>query len=453
MRPLLRFAAKALAGLLALQVVLLLLLVAAQAVPNRPIVAHLATAVQTGDYGTPYAPDGFGGQADRFTECVVLGYGVSSPGDPRGLWYRATGGPRLSSCEDGAGEIRHLAAGGTLLTPATYFRYWNGYSVLTRPALAALGVPGVRLVTAGLLAAATVAAFAAVARRAGRGPALALLVPLAAATNAAAMPSTAFSHGIALAAVAAGVALTAVAARRGWRGAAVGTGASGALFCYVDLLTVPPMAWALCAAVAGAVAFTARPLWWPTARVVLAAGIAWPAAFALTWISRWVVAALVHGPEVFSRVAEVGRFRVNGDNGAMVSQALGAGLRANWQHWLDTTATARPLLVVAAVVALAAVAVAVARRGPAALATAAVLAAPALVVPVWYEVMSNHSQIHAFFTYRSLAAAVGVVVMACLVVARRSEATALPAQGDGHAAGWRPWRTPPRAVSPTPTSR
>ncbi|WP_345712797.1 hypothetical protein, partial [Kineococcus glutinatus] len=159
MREVLRFCASVLAGLLALQVVLFGLLVAAQAVPNGPVVARLAQAVDSGEYGAPYAPDGFGGRADRFTECVVLGYGVSSADDPRSVWVRAAGGVRLSSCEGGVAEIRSLAAGGSLVPDAGYFRYWSGYSVLTRPVLAAWGVTGVRLVTAALLAVAAAAAF------------------------------------------------------------------------------------------------------------------------------------------------------------------------------------------------------------------------------------------------------------------------------------------------------
>lgn len=423
MRSVLRFAGKAVVGLVLLQVVFLGLLTAAQAVPNGPITDHLAQAVESGDYGAPYAPDGVGGTADRFTECVVLGYGVSSADDDRSVWFRATGGPRLESCEDGVAQIRELAAGGSVVPPATYFRYWSGYSVLTRPVLALTDVPGLRLVVSGLFALAGLAAFWTLARRAGRVAAFALFVPLVAGTNALAMPSHAFTHGIALAAVAVGVALVAVTARNGWRGAALGAAGGAALFCYVDLLTVPPMAWALSAAVAGAVAQATRGSLAATFRTVLAAGIAWPVAFAFTWVSRWVVAALVQGPSVFSRVNEVSRFRLDGGD---VSQRFGAGVTANWSWWLDHTATAKPLLVLAGVVVLVGLVLTVLRHGARGVLVTLLLAAPALVVPAWYCVLSNHSQIHAFFTYRSLAAAVGIVAMAAVVSAHRTPARPLP---------------------------
>lgn len=39
---------------------------------------------------------------------------------------------------------------------------------------------------------------------------------------------------------------------------------------------------------------------------------------------------------------------------------------------------------------------------------------PALVPFVWFEVLRNHSQIHAFFTFRSVAVSVGIVIVAAL---------------------------------------
>ncbi|MBF5081484.1 hypothetical protein [Quadrisphaera sp. INWT6] len=414
-------------ALAAVQLLLLGGLVAAQAVPNPPVVAALAAAVADGGYGPDYRSDRVGGRADGFTECVVLGYGVSSADDTRSLWFRATGGPRLESCQEGAVQVRALAAGASVVPPATYFRYWNGYSVITRPVLATLGVPGLRLVSGLLLALGGLALWQAARRRLGAPAALALVVPVAGATNALTTPALAFTHALSLAAVAAGVALTAVATGHrhlaGWRGAALGAGAAGALFAYVDLLTTPAMSWALCTAVAGAVAWRSTHGRHPAAasaarrslvRALLAAGAAWPVAFGGTWVCRWVVAAAVQGPGVLTAVADKSAERLDGA-GAAVDPAFGAPTSANVTYWWSTTATALPLLVVAAVAVVVALVLAVRRGGAPRLVVAALLAAPALLVPAWYEVLSNHSQVHAFFTYRSVPAAVGVVVAACAV--------------------------------------
>ena len=417
-------------ALAALQVLLLGGLVAAQAVPNPPVVASLAAAVADGGYGPDYRSDRVGGRADGFTECVVLGYGVSSADDPRSLWYRATGGPRLESCTAGAVQVRALAAGASVVPPATYFRYWNGYSVLTRPVLATLGVPGLRLVSGLLLVLAGLALWTAARRRLGGPAALALVVPVAGATNAVTTPALAFTHALSLAAVAAGVALTAVTTSHrhleGWRGAAVGAGAAGALFAYVDLLTTPVMSWALCTAVAGAVAWRAAVGTHPSAapaatralvRALLAAGVAWPVAFGGTWVCRWVVAAAVQGPGVLAAVADKSAERLDGAS-ASVDASFGAPTSTNVTYWWSTTATAGPLLAVAAVAVVVALVLAVRRGGARRCAVAGLLAAPALLVPAWYEVLSNHSQVHAFFTYRSVPAAVGVLVLAAVVAAR-----------------------------------
>ena len=165
-----RFLASVLAALLAVQVVFFAALVAAQAVPDAPIVTALATAVDDGTYGPAYVDDGVGGRADRFTECVIVGYGVTDPDDRRNVLQRAAWGPRLESCELGAAQITRLARGEGVGADAPYYRYWSGYSVLTRPVLALWGLTGLRLVSAGLLALAGLAAFAAVRRGAGTGP-------------------------------------------------------------------------------------------------------------------------------------------------------------------------------------------------------------------------------------------------------------------------------------------
>ena len=44
-----------------------------------------------------------------------------------------------------------------------------------------------------------------------------------------------------------------------------------------------------------------------------------------------------------------------------------------------------------------------------------VLIVPAVLPLLWWEVMSNHSQVHAWFTYRSIAFALGLVATVALL--------------------------------------
>ena len=48
----------------------------------------------------------------------------------------------------------------------------------------------------------------------------------------------------------------------------------------------------------------------------------------------------------------------------------------------------------------------------------AAFAVPALITPVWYGLLRNHSQIHEPFTYANVPAAVGVVMAAAILAAR-----------------------------------
>jgi peptidoglycan/LPS O-acetylase OafA/YrhL len=61
------------------------------------------------------------------------------------------------------------------------------------------------------------------------------------------------------------------------------------------------------------------------------------------------------------------------------------------------------------------------RYGAARLVVAAVLAAPALIAPAWMLVLSNHSQIHDVFVYRTVPVSIGIALGACLVAARVSD--------------------------------
>jgi hypothetical protein len=48
------------------------------------------------------------------------------------------------------------------------------------------------------------------------------------------------------------------------------------------------------------------------------------------------------------------------------------------------------------------------------------VALPVAITPIWFEVLRNHSQIHDWFTYRSLAVSGGVLAVAAVVVIKGS---------------------------------
>ena len=395
-------------------------LVVAEAVPDDVVARRLASDLAAGRYATVLDPDAIGGFHDGYTECVSLGVGLGTPPEPMGLLPRAIWAPRIGACEQAPEQVTAIAEGQEVRADS-YVRYWNGSAPLVRPVVAVAGVTGLRIVVGLLLLGTAVLAALAVGRRLGWSVTASLALPAALATNAAVTPVGSLTHAISLSAVLAGVAAVAVGSDRGgWRGAAVAAAGGAALFVYVDLLTTPAIPWALAAFVAGAVGLERHGTTAALVRHGAAAGLAWPIAYAVTWSARWGIAAAVHGDEVLASVAAQSRFRLSGAHDGVVQQ-LGAATRANVDWWIGRTATAPVVLALALLVCAGALVLVARRRGEAGtpLGQVALLAAPALVVPAWYELLSNHSQIHAFFTYRSVPVAVGIGTAACVLVAQR----------------------------------
>jgi hypothetical protein len=188
---------------------------------------------------------------------------------------------------------------------------------------------------------------------------------------------------------------------------------AGSTYVFVDLLTTPPGAWALsiCAAI---LATSRRDGMSRLARDGVVVGSAWIAGWAWTWASKWAIAAAFLGPDkVRESVGDAVSDRLTGERDYIDLGLLNA-TRVNVQAWLDhpLTPIALVLVVGSAVVAW---------KNPvhrATWRTRLVLAVPALVPPIWFEVLRNHSLVHVGFTYRSVAVSAGILAVALLVPLR-----------------------------------
>lgn len=396
-----------------LQVAFTGLLLLAAGVPDRVVVRQLAEDVRTGAYGRDGAPDGMGGRSTSFTDCVEAGVYLGGHPD-LGLLEKAIRAPRLDSCRNGAGEVLGLREG--VLPPRDeYFRYWNGYTVLSRPVLALGGMNALRMVSGVLLTCSLIGCVLVLAGVTGRAYALALLGPVVVSTNLMAAPATSFSHSLSNATLLVAVAAAGWAAGRRptWTPYVVTAGAAS--FCFMDLLTTPAVAWAWTAAVVAAATWTRGRQLRATTSAMLGAGFWWPVAFTITWVSRWLIAVPVAG---FAEVRRNVTAKVDerlGDT-STVSDVFGAAVPLNARTWLQL-ATAPATLALA--IGVGVLAVVLARRRRVSWALPAVLAFPALVVPGWLILLSNHSQVHDHFVYRTVPAALGVVLGAVVLAASR----------------------------------
>lgn len=401
--------------LMLMQAVFLGLLVAAQAVPDHPIVEHLVEAVDEGLYGPNFRPNNMGGVSESFTECVAVGTGLGRP--TLGVWERAMRVPRIGNCGAGAGQLQRLDAGESVAGVTEYFRYWAGYTALTRPVLALWGLGALRMLCGAILVAAGTGAMVAAGRRTSTSFAAALVIPLLVSSYVLAMPSTSFLGALALAAAFFSVALVAIGAGHGLAAALYGTVVGAAVFNYVDLLSTPAMPWMLSTVVGSAVILGRTRDTRRTAITAGAIGVAWPVAFGVTWAARWALAVVMLGwhhawPVIGDKIG----YRIAGSAGR-ASSGFGAATRVNVRYWYDTVPTSRVVLAGTLVVVAATLIVAHRRGGPRRLVWFGVLASPALIVPVWYEVLSNHSVIHATKVYVNIPAVLGVVAAAAIYVA------------------------------------
>ena len=270
--------------LVALQAVFVGLLVVAQAVPDDRIVAHLLEAVEDGTYASNSEPDNMGGTSSSFTECVAIGTGLGRP--ELGPWERAVRMPRIGNCAEGPDDLRRLERGESLGEVEEYFRYWAGWTVVTRPVLALWGLEALRRISGALLFFSGVGALVVVGRRTTPAYAVGLMVPFLLATNVMATPSSSVEQALSFSVAFVSVAVTAWGASHGLEGAALGAAAGAALYIFVEFLIAPAIPWMLSVAVAGAVTFARTARLDRTARVVAMTSVVWPLAFLFTWATR-----------------------------------------------------------------------------------------------------------------------------------------------------------------------
>lgn len=404
--------------LVALQVLFLGGLVAAMSVPDGAIVTSLAADVESGAYPSSRLPDGMGGQGVGFTDCVVVGTGLSRV-DDESLIDAAVRMPRIANCRRGPQDIEALEAGEPAKS-GSYFRYWAGYVVVSRPVLGLAGTEGLRMVSGAALLATFIAAIVTIGRYTNWYTAVALFAPFALATNIMSTPTAGLSHALSNAAILLNVQLAAWGAARSLRLGVLLASVGAALFCYVDLLTTPAIPWAWSAFAVGVVRLYSshgRARNFEMVCGVLLTGIAWPVAFAITWVSRWIIAASFLGLQpvqdvVFGKLEQ----RTTG-TGVVDSLGFGSALIANLRYWwaeVPTTVLVFPLIVVVTLVGLL---LALKNGGIDGLRTAFVLSLPALIVPIWFFVLAEHSQVHDHFAYRNVPVAFGIVMAACVTAA------------------------------------
>jgi hypothetical protein len=406
-----RVAATSLALLVVLTVLGVAGLAVAGAVPDRWVADGLHAARVEGSLtNTAQEPGRLGRIGDHFTECITLSVGLGDPPEA-GMFTAAAEGTHLGPCDRLVAALDEYDRTGRLPEGTGYLRYWHGASVVARPIVALAGLPTLRLLSFLFMLGAGAGLARRVATVAGPVAALGLLGPLALTTDVldlGTVATHALPLGIALCGAWFVLAITVGGPTpvRAWFASLL----AGAAYVYVDLLTNVPGAWILVVAMT-VLAARHRGLGPAGAlRTGLAGAVGWGTGWAGLWFGKWCFAAAVLGRDrVVDDVGDTIGRRVGGDS-PWADDRVGAAIESNVDHWLEGP-LAWPVLVLAALVLVRAL-----RRSAASgdLRVVAVATAPALLPFLWFELASNHSQVHHWFTYRSIPLALGVVLLAVL---------------------------------------
>jgi hypothetical protein len=390
--------------------------VAAEVVPDGRIGAHLANAMQRGEITSEDRTVSLlGTTADHYAECVAVMIGLGD--QPGNLVRRALFSASSYGCVGSIEQLEHFAATGELLPRSDYMRYWHGYAVFTRPALAVVGLSGTRWLAFAALGL-SIGGFArSVWTRFGVVPTIVVLVPGLMTTDMIVGGwSIAQALGLATAWVGGWIVLSQVSADRSWQVVALAAALGGAISAYFDLMVAIPASLALCTVAAGLAALgERRRVDGGVIRTMAVAAAGWALGLGAMWSAKWLFAWLfVDRQRIVDSVRNQISFRTAGDYEG-VADTWWTGVTKNVGYWIDRPLTP-PILAAAVIV----VGLAVWRTRPRLVWSdvgwiAAAVAVAALPVVAWFVLLSNHNQIHFWLTYRSVAIAFGAVVTVVVV--------------------------------------
>jgi len=369
---------------------------------------HIRDAFDAGVLETGYhSKHQYIDSGDRFTDCYSLGEGLE-PGvsaTVAGITASRPVSPDRHSCDD----LRDAAQNPQGATWGRYDRYWHGYRIYSAPLASAFPIVVLKLLNLALLILVSATFFIQSSKLIGTRPSLALIAPVLFCSDYVRIWHVT-PHTVSTAIIIGGSAIFAFALRRN---AATSTlilisALFGSLFNFVDFLVNPPWMPML---LAFFVMASGRKSAIKTSLLCVGA---WFVAYSVTWASKWIVAYIVDPSfNIGSDVLNTALFRIAGDNAKVLHFPLAASIQvignclASW---------GTPLLIALVVFAW--------RRAKVSKFDRRAFAGycwPALVPFGWFEILSNHSQIHAFFVSRSAAASIGVAFAAILLSVQLEE--------------------------------
>lgn len=370
---------------------------------------HIREAFDAGVLETgSHARNQFIDSGDRYTDCASLGIGLQ-PGVSAAVEGITAPRPASTTDNHACDDLKAAAANPAGAAWNRTERYWNGYRLFSAPLAALVSILALKLINLVVLVIVSVLFVIQASKLLGPGPVIGLLAPVLFCCDYVRIWHVT-PHTVSTAVIIGGAALFAAAVRgeAGLVRLVLLSALSGSIFNFVDFLVNPPWMPML-------LAFFAMAMPAPiTQRQRLAVALlcvgAWFGAYAVTWLFKWIFDYVVDPAfDVRSDVLTTMVFRLDGDYAKVIHIPLVATLKTlaaaivNWGLPLSAFFT---FVVVKTL------------RGRAFDRNVFFWHAwPVLIPIVWFETLSNHTQIHTFFVVRSAAAAIGVAVAAALIAA------------------------------------
>ncbi|MEX0644910.1 MAG: hypothetical protein WD076_06350 [Parvularculaceae bacterium] len=368
-------------------------LVLAASVPNAPIVKHLAEDRALFAVERAYAATGR--KIDVGTECLGVSFGLAKANEEIDALARAIRAPVYLSCASLVAHLESTDTAGDL--QSDYARYWHGYAAISRPMLALLPYHDFRMLYFnGVLALAFALGFR-LYRDFGLKFAVAVFLPFYFINYAGFLLlwTKAVTWIVALCA-----ALYFANARRPYeRDPFLAFFVIGAFTAYLDWLTTPLFTFAFPAYIYFFYLYRRGGAPAPREAVVrlLLMGAFWASGYALLLLAKFILATAVLGEGYWTDIIGSGLMRFRGAYES-VKPWPGAAILENFEALKGFWGPLALIVFIALPLARQS-----GRRAARELFTRTPVFALLAASPfVWYEILTNHSQIHATFTHANL---------------------------------------------------
>lgn len=418
LRPAFIAAFVALAGVILLQPLFVGSLVFVRNLTDlEPIRQNIATAYEKGVLDVNSVPRSLIHRyGHQFTECTALHLALD---DNKDVWKTALT-PQLHSAYVAPCIELQLTATGIVTNERTdYSRYWHGYRLYLWPMLEHVSLDGMRYINAFFLLAVSVYFFRSLRGALGSTPAVILVLVLMCLTDIWRIWRIT-PHFISMIVILAGTGLFAqmYVRYRNYTMAIVLAAVFGAVFNFIDFLINPPMMPMMLSFIVLAAEFSHNPqptrlkkfesLW-----LAGLTALSWFGGYTFTWATKWVLAVWLSNDASQSASAIFDQIilRLYGqETGSSVLMIpLLPTLTMIVQSFISVGSITVAIVAAAIFIHISSHWEAFDRQ------RFLILMSPTIIPVAWFELLSNHTQTHSHFTYRSEAASIAIFFAAAVM--------------------------------------